>query len=352
MLGSRCFNCSGSGNGTSAAETPNTGVESPTVVVNATGTAGRQIGATVRVSALSGNQLQVQADGLFVPLPASFTAAALRSLFAPSVVAAQVLAVDAAGNLGLATPAAGGSAETPNSGATTSTLRITASGASGRQIGGDVRISAASGNQVQAQSDGLFVPVPTATITPAALVGALNTPITISQVFGVDAAGNPGRGVVSTGSGAETANSGAETPTAKVTAGGALGRQISVAVKVSSVAGNRIQLQSDGMYVSDSATAPSAGTIKAVFASGTAAVNYGEDATGAVVKEPAATQLQRLLVNSTFSFATTSSGSEVNGLQVRVQVPGGTAVNLPGLVIPLEPVRDCNNTLLGYFVKP
>ena len=354
MLGSRCYNCGGgSGTGTGS-ETPNVGATTATTRVTTSGTSGSQIAVDVRTSPMTGNQLQIVADGLFVPPPApGLTSAAVRALFAAPVVADQVLAVDAAGNYGLATPATGGAAETANTGSQTSTLRITVAGASGRQIGGDVRVSVNSSNQIQTLSDGLFVPPPVATVTPAALQSAFATPITITQVFGVDASGNIGSGVVSQTGGAEWANSGAETPSIRITASGALGRQIGGVVKISTVNGNQLQIQSDGLYVAPGASAPTSAGVKALFANGTAALTYGEDTTGTMVKEVASAQLQRLLTGGTFSFATTSSGTEVNGLQVRVQLPGqGAPVNLPGLVIPLEPVRDCNNVLLGYFVKP
>ena len=357
-LGGRCYGCGG-GSGGSAEETPNTAMPTATVTMNANGPLGRILSAEVRVSPAAGNQLLARADGLFV---------------------------DSAGG---GTPVV----ETPNAGGVTATAITTATGTLNRQILASVRVSAAANNQLQPQADGLYVPPSsgpaltcttvkalfasgtpvqvlgedsagncvkgaiTVSVTPEAINSIFNAPITVAQVFGVNASGQLGRGVVSAG-GSETANSGSTTPSVITSVSGALGRQISANVRISSVAGNQLQQQADGLYVESAGggggpVTVDCNSVRALYTEGYVDQIQGVSAANACTREAAGAMLQRLLVASTFSFSNIVTAGEVSGLQVRATFPGSsTPTNLPGFIIPLEAVRDCNNNLLGYFVQP
>ena len=360
-LGGRCYGCGGGG-GSAAEETPNTAGPSSTITVSTFGPLGRMISAEARVSVAPGNALTARADGLYVP----------------------------ANSDGPVTPVN----ETPNTGGQTTTIVVSATGSLGRSITAALRISDDAGNQLQTRQNGLYVPAastPPATtvtcqtvkalfasgtpvqvlgedsagncvkgaisvsVTPERMREIFSAPITVAEVFGVNAAGQLGKGVIAV-SGAETANSAQQTPTATVSVSGALGRTIGVNVRVSSASNNQLQSLADGLFVPPPATGGTVtvdcNSVRALYADGYVERVQGVGNSSTCVSEPAAMMLQRLLVGSTFSFSNITTAGEISGLQVRIQVPGAaTPVNLPGFVIPLEAVRDCNSALLGHFVR-
>lgn len=349
-LGSKCRTC-GSGGSVNP-------VSSPTVQFVPGMTDGSAFSANVVVSPDEGNALKALANGLYVAFPTTGGPGTGGTTFDPVVAFAtpismvQVYGIDANGRIGRASLPATGAAETPNTVTSSTSIQLTATGDLNRALTASVKVSSDANNQLAVRSSGLYVPPPVGA-TPEAIALAFATPVTISQVFGVDAAGNPGRGVVSQG-GAETANTNIPTPTVKVSTTGALGRTISADVKLSAQAGNLITVVSDGLLVSGTGGSGSvtSAAVQALYGAGQVSTVQGVSSAGASVKEDAAVLLQRLLTAAQFSFATVQSGTVVSGLQARVQFAGGTAVNLPGLVIPLEAVTDCNGSLLGYFVKP
>ena len=359
-LGGRCYGCGGGGS--AAEETPNTAGPSSTITVSTFGPLGRMISAEARVSVAPGNALTARADGLYVPANSD----------------TPVVPVN----------------ETPNTGGQTTTIVVSATGNLGRSITAALRVSEDSGNQLQTRQNGLYVPAASAppaavtcqtvkalfasgtpvqvlgedsagncvkgaisvSVTPERMREIFSAPITVAEVFGVNAAGQLGKGVIAV-SGAETANSAQQTPTATVSVSGALGRTIGVNVRVSSASNNQLQSLADGLFVPP--PSPTGGTttvecnsVRALYADGYVDRIQGVGNSSTCVSEPAAMLLQRLLVGSTFSFTNITTAGEISGLQVRIQVPGAaTPVNLPGFVIPLEAVRDCNNALLGHFVR-
>lgn len=119
---------------TPAAETPLTVNDTSTVDLTASGTANHTLSAAVKVSATAGNTLSVNADGLYVNVPA----------------------------------------QTPVTVVDTSTVDLTASGTNSHTITAVVKISATAGNTLSVNADGLYVNVPT------------QTPITANDTSSID----------------------------------------------------------------------------------------------------------------------------------------------------------------------
>ena len=214
------------------AQTPLVANDTATVDLTASGTDNHTLQADVKVSATAGNTLAVNADGLFVPpvvVPAQTPLVAndtptvdltasgtdnhtLQADVKVSAAAGNTIAVNADG-LFVPTPAA----ETPFVANDSSTVDFTTSGTANHTLTGVVKVSAAAGNTVAVNADGIFVPAaPAATQTPI-------TPVPTSSV--------------------DLAVSG--TDDHKVTAN----------VRVSAFPGNGISVQADGVYAEDTCTA-------------------------------------------------------------------------------------------------
>ena len=191
-----------------AAETPITPVDSTSVDLSVSGVDNHTLTAAVKVSAAAGNQVQINSDGIFVPqdidqpiTPVDTSTVDLSVSGAGShTLAADVKISGQAGNQIVALPDGLFVAadvdpvppQTPIIPVDSSTLDLSVSGVDNHTLTGVVKISAASGNQVQANADGLFVP-PAATVNVCAQMqqypsGGALTPG--DKVVVVDALGN------------------------------------------------------------------------------------------------------------------------------------------------------------------
>lgn len=122
-------------------ETTITANDTSTVDLSSSGTSGHVLQAAVKVSATAGNQIAVNADGLFVPAPASVS-------------------------------------ETPITTTNSSTATITASGVSNHSLLVNVRVSSSAGNLVAVNADGLYVGTP------------VQTPLTVNDSSTIDFTAN------------------------------------------------------------------------------------------------------------------------------------------------------------------
>jgi len=151
-----------------------TPVNTPTVNLTASGIGDHTIAADVKVSSTAGNSLIVGPDGLFVPpIPTcedmqdcvapmfssvGFTYDDVNNQIDTTGTNGQILQANGTGGATWVTPAAGHVAATT---VDSSTVDFTQSGTDNQTITATVKVSAAVGNDIVVNADGLFVDVPT-----------------------------------------------------------------------------------------------------------------------------------------------------------------------------------------------
>lgn len=187
-----------------APETPLTVVDSSSVDFTASGVANHTLTAVVKVSAAPGNQVTVNADGIFVDVTALDLCAVLPSIAAaPAIPLTATLLYLDAGVCGRG-PLPAEQAFTAN---TTPSVLGTAGGVAGHSPTYDVRISTVPGNAVVINPDGLFVPA------------GVETPLTANDSASVD-----------------------------FTTSGIANHTVTASVKVSASLGNTIIINPDGIF--------------------------------------------------------------------------------------------------------
>lgn len=154
-----------------SANTPLNTVDSNSIDFTTSGIANHTVTASVKLSAFSGNALEIKNDGLYVTIP-SFTQTPITLVNTNSISgsvsgtnnhtltlniriseqAGNALTLSSAG-LFVATPAS----QTPITTVASSTLTLTASGTNSHTLTGTVRVSASANNAISVNSDGLFV---------------------------------------------------------------------------------------------------------------------------------------------------------------------------------------------------
>lgn len=211
-------------------ETPVTVLDSSTVdmTAGATGSGHTGITASVKVSAVAGNVLSTNADGLYVPTP---------------TVESTLTVLDSA----------------------TVDMTAGATGAGHTGLTASVKLSAANGNIITANADGLYAPTPTAetalTVTDSATVdltagatGSGHTGLTASVKLSATA----GNTLTANADGlyvptvTETPITVTDSATVDLTAGatGSGHTGITASVKLSATAGNILSINADGLYAS------------------------------------------------------------------------------------------------------
>lgn len=153
--------------------------------------------------------------------------------------------------------------ETPISPVDTSTVDMSAAGTANHTISATVKVSGEAGNQVQIRTDGLYVPqaaaethisvVDTSTVDLTAS-GTANHTVTAAVKVSGDAGNqlqvhSDGLYVPLDVDTPETPITPVDTVTIDMVASGTANHVISANVKVSSTAGNQVQLKTDGIYV-------------------------------------------------------------------------------------------------------
>lgn len=156
--------------------------------------------------------------------------------------------------------------ETPNVGASTNTVTVSATGLYNRTIAAEVKVSPQTNNTLVAGVDGLYVP-PSAE-TPNTVVDTATVDLNSSGVLGrqitaavkVSATSGNTLTVVSDGLFAaccpETPNTVVDTASVNLTANGPLNRVIAADIIVSPNAGNQLSIQPNGVFVPAPAVQP------------------------------------------------------------------------------------------------
>jgi hypothetical protein len=154
-----------------SANTPLNAVDSNSIDFTTSGIANHTVTASVKLSAFSGNALEIRNDGLYVTIP-SFTQTPITLVNTNSISGSvsgtnnhtltlniriseqegNALTLSSSG-LFVATPAS----QTPITTVASSTLTLTASGTNSHTLTGTVRVSASANNAISVNSDGLFV---------------------------------------------------------------------------------------------------------------------------------------------------------------------------------------------------
>ena len=242
------------------AQTPLVANDTATVDLTASGTDNHTLQADVKVSATAGNTLAVNADGLFVPAPATETL---------------LVANDS------------------------STIDFTTSGTADHTLTGVVKVSAAVGNTVAVNADGLFVPAATASV---------QTPITPVPTSSVD-----------------------------LTVSGTDDHTVTANVRVSAFPGNGVSIHADGVYAEDTCTA-------------IASIPSGSLAAGDryVVTELAGGC--KLITAPT----PCSIGQQITADSPAIAAVTLLAIDTNGCIIKIVPdtieLRDCTNTVVARFL--
>lgn len=162
-------------------ETALTVNDTPTVDLTASGILNHTIQADVRVSAGVGNQIVVNPDGLFVPSLSATTLCNVLQTFPVNNTPALPILIPWTDGLGNCFLSSNVLLQQPIAVVDTPSVNLTASGIINHTIQADVNISAAVGNQIVVNPDGLFVPAGLATV------------VTASGIQGDGSGGNPVR---------------------------------------------------------------------------------------------------------------------------------------------------------------
>lgn len=128
-------------------ETLLTANDSSTIDFTTSGTANHTITGSVKISANIANKLQVLGDGLMVP--------DMKTYFLPGSNISYIGTGDASAPYVIS---AGGFSQTPLSVSDSTSFHFISSGTNGMNLTGNVKLSALSGNALTVNSDGLFVP--------------------------------------------------------------------------------------------------------------------------------------------------------------------------------------------------
>lgn len=148
-----------------------------TIGLTAGGTHGHLLTATLLISADAGNQVSVHADGLYIADQTTYVLPGSNITLAGSGTASSPYIVSASGFTNI-----------PLQVSDSTSLHLATSGISGHNLTGNVIISSALNNALVALNDGLYVPVPTVntfTTAQARLAISSTAPITYDNVTGV-----------------------------------------------------------------------------------------------------------------------------------------------------------------------
>lgn len=251
-------------------ETPLTTIDTPTLLLSTSGVSDHILQGSVRISACAGNRLAVQADGLCVQetpnVPLTVVDTATIDLTSSGVdghtLQADVKLSTTGGNQ---IQISGGGlyvapfVETPFVANDSASIDFTTSGVNNHTLTGTVKVSAAAGNQIVTNVDGIFVAAnvetplvandsPTINFTSSGTAGhTLTAAVNISNCPGnILRAGVDGLCVVET---SETPITGTDTASVNLTVGGVNAHTVQADVKISATAGNQIAVNADGLFV-------------------------------------------------------------------------------------------------------
>jgi hypothetical protein len=314
-----------------ASQTPITVIDTQSVNLTSSGVAGHTIQADVNISAAPGNALTLNVDGLFAATGGggsmntfdiadnfanvqTISNANVVTFNSSSLIEAIVSPTDTVthsilpGNDGdlVQTVAGVPSWVTPGSVVTgsqtpvtvidTSTVNLTSSGVSGHNLQADVNISAAIGNILVANVDGLFVPASGGGMTSFTLAGQSGIPQTI----------NDGNTLSILPLDASIVTSAAATDTLRV------GVQISPAVD------NALSLNVDGLYVPGGGLGIPEGRIRYVTANYTATLD--DDV---IISQPGASEIAITLPPHTTAYSPTSPTTGIGKRILVIHRPTG-----------------------------
>ena len=257
-------------------ETPLAVVDTLTVDLTSSGTLGHTVQADVRVSTNIANQIQILPDGLYVAPDAPETGVIVVDTQSVNLtssgvnghtIQADVNISAVAGNQVTLNPDGlyvAGFVETPLTVVDTTTVNLTSSGVSGHTVQADVIISPNVGNQLSNPGNGLFVPA--VVQTPLTVVDTTTVNLTNCGVDGhtVQAdviispnAGNqlsnPGNGLFVAAT-VQTPLTVVDTSTVNLTSSGVDGHTVQADVIISPTAGNQLINIGNGLYVPDPGT--------------------------------------------------------------------------------------------------
>ena len=312
------------GSSSTFVETPITPEDTTTIDTDVFGTNQHTIRSAVKLDPTVGNILYIAAGGLRVDCSAI---------------------LNACGTTG---------GEIENTVTDTATINFATSGTLQRNITGSVNVSAASGNQLSVNGDGLFVPPTTETPNTALDTNSIDVSATgtlgraISAALRVSA--NAGNAIVVDGTGvfvpAETPNTYTDSTTIDFSGSGTANRTLTGSVKLSSTAGNAITANGTGIYSvlkgADEVNTSVNAAVPINISSG-GPISYAQ--TGAItLSNPSAVQAMKYVAVFTFFSQTVMSGPGPTAVwthsgQLNINSGGWTTVtNLVYGSFPVGPV--------------
>lgn len=275
-------------------ETPFVSVDSSTIDFTTSGVLGHTLTGVVRVSGQPGNSLTVNSDGLYVSQNSETPFQALDTStidFTTSgtlnhILAGAVRVSGDAGNsltiradgLYVAPPAQ--IAQTPLTVVDSSTVDLTNSGELGHTVTAVVKVSAAAGNRMSTNVDGLYVPP--VVCSDLASIFNQGTPY---WILGRDVSGNCVYGPLPQVAFNETPLLSVDSSSIDFTTSGTSNHTITGVVKISAQPGNRVSIAGDGLFVPPLTCSD----FVANFPAGVPTTVLGRDALGNCVSGPAPT---------------------------------------------------------------